>query len=110
MSLAGWVQIALTLALVLAAVYPIGAFMADVFDNRRKFLTSLLGPVERALYRLAGVDPEAEQEWREYAIWMVIFGGACMFAIYALLRLQPYLPLNPQGFPGVSPISPLTSR
>jgi potassium-transporting ATPase potassium-binding subunit len=101
--LAGWFEISLTLALVLAAAYPIGAFMVDVFDNRKTFLTPLLGPVERALYRLAGVDPEVEQKWVEYALSMVVFGGGCLFALYALLRLQAYLPLNPQGFPGVPP-------
>jgi len=101
--LAGWFEISLTLALVLAAAYPIGAFMADVFDNRKTFLTPLLGPVERALYRLAGVDPEVEQKRVEYALSMVVFGGGGLFALYALLRLQAYLPLNPQGFPGVSP-------
>ena len=103
MTLAGWFEIALTLALVVAAAYPIGAFMADVFDNRKTFLTPLVGPVERALYRLAGVDPGAEQKWHEYALSMVVFGGGCLFALYALMRLQAYLPLNPQGFPGVPP-------
>ena len=77
--------------------------MADVFDNRKTFLTPLLGPVERAFYRLAGVDPEVEQKWVEYALSMVVFGGGCLFALYALLRVQAYLPLNPRGFPGVPP-------
>ena len=103
MSLAGWFEISLTLALVLAAAYPIGAVMANVFDNRKSFLTPIIGPVERGLYRVAGVDPEAEQKWFEYAISMVAFGGACMLSLYALLRLQAYLPLNPQGFAGVPP-------
>src|SRR5271166_3652798 len=103
MTLAGWFEIGLTLALVLLAAYPIGHFMADVFENRRTFLTPIVGPVERVLYRVAGVDPEAEQKWFEYAISMVIFGGACLLGLYALLRLQAYLPLNPQGFPGVPP-------
>jgi len=103
LTLAGSFEIALTLALVLIAAYPLGAFMADVFENRRTFLTPVIGPVERGLYRMAGVDPEAEQEWFEYAISMVAFGGACMLSLYALLRLQAYLPLNPQGFPGVPP-------
>src|SRR5271165_122161 len=103
MSLAGLFEIGLTLALVLAAAYPIGAFMANVFDDRKTFLTPLLGPLERALYRLAGVDPQVEQKWPEYAISMVVFGGGCLFALYALLRLQAYLPLNPRGFPGVPP-------
>jgi K+-transporting ATPase ATPase A chain len=103
LTLAGSFEIALTLTLVLIAAYPLGALMADLFENRRTFLTPILGPVERGLYRLAGVDPEAEQEWFEYAISMVAFGGACMLSLYALLRLQAYLPLNPQGFAGVPP-------
>ena len=68
MRLAGWFEISLTLALVLAAAYPIGVFMADVFGNRKTFLTPLLSPVERALYRLAGVDPEVEQKWVALAV------------------------------------------
>jgi potassium-transporting ATPase potassium-binding subunit len=103
MTLAGTFEIALTLALVLIAAYPLGAFMADVFANRRTFLTPIIGPGERALYRLAGVEPDIEQKWYEYAISMVVFGGACMLGLYALLRLQAYLPLNPQGFAGVPP-------
>jgi potassium-transporting ATPase potassium-binding subunit len=103
MTLAGWLEIGLTLALVLLAAYPFGRFMADVFENRRTFLTPVVGPVERVLYRVAGVDPEAEQKWFEYAISMVAFGGACLLALYALLRLQAYLPLNQQGFPCVPP-------
>ena len=103
MTLAGTFEIVLTLALVLIAAYPLGAFMADVFENRRTFLTAIIGPVERGLYRVAGIDPEAERKWFEYAISMVAFGGSCMLSLYALLRLQAYLPLNPQGFPGVPP-------
>ena len=103
MTIAGSFEIALTLALVLIAAYPIGAFMADIFENRRTFFTPIIGPIERGLYRVAGVDPGAEQNWSEYAISMVVFGGACMLSLYALLRLQAYLPLNPQGFPGVPP-------
>jgi K+-transporting ATPase ATPase A chain len=103
LTLAGSFEIVLTLALVLVAAWAIGAFMADVFDNRRTFLTPIIGPIERGLYRAAGVDPEIEQEWLDYAVSMVIFGGACMLGLYALLRLQAYLPLNPQGFPGVPP-------
>jgi K+-transporting ATPase ATPase A chain len=103
MTFSGSFEIVLTLGLTVAAAYPLGAYMANVFDNRRTFLTPICGPIERALYRLAGVEPEAEQKWHEYAIAMVLFGGVCMFGLYALLRLQGWLPLNPQGFPGVPP-------
>ncbi len=103
MTLSGSFEIGLTLAFVLIAAYPIGAFMADVFENRKTFLTPIIRPLEYGFYRVAGVDPEAEQKWFEYAISMVAFGGACLLSLYALLRLQGYLPLNPQGFPGVAP-------
>jgi potassium-transporting ATPase potassium-binding subunit len=102
-TVSGFFEILLTLALTVAAAYPIGAYMADVFDNRPTYLTPICGPVERAFYRLAGVDPNIEQKWHEYAIAMVVFGGVCMFGVYGLLRLQGWLPLNPRGFPGVPP-------
>ena len=99
----GLVEIAITLALVIAAARPIGAYMADVFQNRPTLLTPILGPIERAVYRAAGISAKEEQEWDAYAISMVVFGGACMLGLYAILRLQAWLPLNPQGFPGVPP-------
>ena len=102
-SISGLVEIAVTLALVLAAARPIGAYMADVFQDRRTLLTPILGPIERTVYWAAGVKAKDEQEWDDYAISMVLFGGACMLGLYAILRLQAWLPLNPQGFPGVPP-------
>jgi potassium-transporting ATPase potassium-binding subunit len=103
MTLSGSFEIVLTLGLTVATAYPLGAHMANVLDNRRTFLTQTIGPIELALYRLAGVEPDVEQKWHEYAIAMVLFGGVCMFGLYALLRLQGSLPLNPQGFAGVPP-------
>jgi len=103
MTVSGSFEIIFTLALTIAGAYPIGAYMADLFDNRRTFLSPIVGPIERALYRLAGIEPDVEQKWHEYAIAMVLFGGVCMLGLYALLRLQGRLPLNPQGFPGVPP-------
>jgi potassium-transporting ATPase potassium-binding subunit len=103
MTFSGAFEIVVTLGLTIAAAYPLGAHMADVFDSRTTFLTQLIGPIERALYRLAGVERDIEQKSREYAIAMVLFGGVCMFGLYGLLRLQGSLPLNPQGFPGVPP-------
>lgn len=103
MTFSGVFEIVLTLGLTVAAAYPIGAYMADVFDSRRTFLSQIINPIERALYRLAGVEPDIEQKWHEYAVAMVLFGGVCMFGLYALLRLQGWLPFNPQGFPGVPP-------
>jgi K+-transporting ATPase ATPase A chain len=103
MTFSGLFEIVLTLALVVAAAYPAGAFLANVFQDRKTFLKPLLGPIERAFYQIAGTGAEVEQEWHEYAISMVLFGGICLFGLYALLRLQALLALNPQGFPGVPP-------
>src|SRR5271157_3720764 len=102
-SFSGLLEIIVTLALVVVVARPLGAYMADVFQNRRTVLTPAFGPIERAVYWAAGVKAKEEQEWDAYAISMVLFGGACMLGLYAILRLQAWLPLNPQGFPGVEP-------
>lgn len=101
MSLFGWLEILLTLALVGLAAWPLGAYMADVFEGRPTLFSAVLRPVERAFYRVAGVDETLDQDWRGYAIAMTLFTALCFAALYALLRLQDQLPLNPQGFPAV---------
>ncbi|MGA2044771.1 MAG: potassium-transporting ATPase subunit KdpA [Roseiarcus sp.] len=103
MTLAGWLPIVLTLALVLAAGHPLGRFLADLFEDRRTVLSPVLRPVERVLYRLAGVDPAVEQDWLTYALCMLAFAGGCFVLLYALLRLQDVLPLNPGHFAAVPP-------
>jgi K+-transporting ATPase ATPase A chain len=103
MTLAGWLQIALTLALVVACAVPLSAFIARVFSGERTFLSPVLGPVERGFYGLAGVDPAREQDWFAYTIAMVVFSIAGFLSLYALQRLQNFLPLNPRGFDAVAP-------
>jgi K+-transporting ATPase ATPase A chain len=103
MTLVGWSQIALTLAMVMACAIPLSRFVADVFAGERNVLTPVLGPVERGLYRLAGVDPAREQDWCAYTIAMVVFSVAGFLSLYALQRLQNVLPLNPRGFDAVAP-------
>ena len=103
MTLNGWLQIAVTLALTLACILPLGRFMAGLFMGQRTFLHPLLHPVERGFYRLAGIDPEREQSWHGYALAMLTFSAAGFAALYALLRLQGVLPGNPAGLPGVAP-------
>ena len=103
MTLAGWLQIALTLALVLACSVPLSAFIARLFSGERTFLSPVLGPVERGFYGLAGVDSAREQDWFGYTIAMVVFSIAGFLTLYALQRLQNYLPLNPRGFDAVAP-------
>jgi potassium-transporting ATPase potassium-binding subunit len=97
MTINGWVQIALFIAVVVLTVKPVGAFMTSVFNGERTFLSPVLGPVERALYRVAGVDQRAEQHWTTYGVGMLLFNLVGMLLLYAMLRLQAVLPFNPQG-------------
>ena len=103
MTLIGWLQIALLLAIVAVLVKPLGLFMARVFSGERTVLSPIVGPVERGFYSVAGVDRKAEQGWLAYTLSMLAFSMAGFVALYAILRLQFYLPLNPQGFAGMPP-------
>ncbi|MBL6081240.1 potassium-transporting ATPase subunit KdpA [Belnapia sp. T18] len=103
MTILGWAQIALVLACVLLAAIPTGRFIARVAAGERTFLHPILGPVERAIYALAGVDPMRGQDWKGYALAMLAFSAAGFGSLYGLLRLQGVLPLNPQGFDGMPP-------
>lgn len=101
MTLVGWLQISLLFLAVLVVIKPLGLYMARVFSGERTFLSPVLGRVERDLYRVSGINPEKEQSWLGYTLAMLAFSLAGFLALYAMLRLQAYLPLNPQGFPGV---------
>ena len=99
----GWFQIALFLALILAATKPLGVFMTRVFNRERTFLDPLLRPLERLIYKLTGVDEEHEMRWTEYAVAMLLFSAVSMLLLYAMQRLQGHLPFNPQKLAGVVP-------
>ena len=103
MTLVGWAQIALVLALVVGCAVPLSRLIAGLYAGERNFLTPVFGPVERGFYRLAGVDPEREQDWFAYTIAMVVFSLVGFLSLYALQRLQSFLPLNPRGFDAVAP-------
>ena len=103
MTLVGWAQIALVLALVVGCAIPLSRLIAGLYAGENNFLTPVFGPVERGFYRLAGVDPEREQDWYAYTIAMVVFSVAGFLSLYALQRLQNFLPLNPRGFDAVAP-------
>ena len=95
MTINGWIQIAVYFVVLTALVVPLGRFMARVFEGERTFLTPVLRPVEIALYRIAGVDETREQHWITYTIAMLLFNTAGFILLYAILRLQAFLPLNP---------------
>jgi len=99
----GWFQILLFLVLVFLITKPIGIFMTRVFNRERTFMDPVLRPIERLLYRLTGVDENHEMRWTEYAVAMLLFSLVSMIALYAMERLQGYLPFNPQKFGAVNP-------
>jgi K+-transporting ATPase ATPase A chain len=99
----GALQIFVFTALVLALARPLGGYMARVFEGERTFLTPVLAPLERLFYRLAGIRPAREQDWIGYGAAMLAFNAAGFILLYAILRLQNHLPLDPQNFSGMSP-------
>ncbi|WP_312410121.1 potassium-transporting ATPase subunit KdpA [Shinella sp.] len=101
MTTIGWLQISLLFLAVLLAIKPLGLYMARVFSCERTFLSPVLAPVEGGFYRVSGVDPNKEQSWLGYTLAMLTFSLAGFLALYAMLRLQAHLPLNPQDFPAV---------
>jgi len=103
MTLNGWFQIALMFALVIATARPLGIYMASVFEGRPTPLDPVLRPVEKGFYALAGVDAKREQDWLAYTVALLVFNAAGFVLLYAILRLQHVLPLNPQGFDPMSP-------
>lgn len=105
MTLVGYLQIALYLAVLLALVKPLGGYMARVYTGEPTLSERLLGPVERLVYRFARVQADEEMGWKTYATAMLVFNLLGLLLLYALQRLQGLLPLNPQAMPGVSPDS-----
>ncbi|SSC67981.1 potassium-transporting ATPase subunit KdpA [Ciceribacter selenitireducens] len=103
MTIVGWLQIGLLFLAVLVAIKPLGLYMAQVFSGERTFLSPVLAPLEGGLYRLAGIQPDKEQGWLAYTVSMLAFSLAGFLALYAILRLQAYLPLNPRGLAGMAP-------
>ena len=77
--------------------------MARVFGGERTFLTPVFRPIEGGLYRLAGIDETREQTWITYTVAMLLFNAAGFALVYAMLRLQAWLPLNPAGMSAVAP-------
>src|SRR5436190_21057529 len=101
MTLNGWLQILLFIAIIIAIAKPVGIFMTHVFNGERTFIHWALRPVERVIYRLTGVDEKREMRWTEYAVAMLLFSVVSLTLLYFIQRLQAYLPFNPQKLPNV---------
>ena len=100
-----WLQLIFYFGILLLLTKPLGAYMAKVYQGERLFLDPILGPVERFLYRLSGIDSRSEMTWKTYAIAMLVFNIVGVVAVYLLQRLQGFPLLNPQGLGAVSPDS-----
>jgi potassium-transporting ATPase potassium-binding subunit len=103
MTVNGWLQILFFLGLIFFATKPMGIFMARVFSREKTFMDPVLRPLERLLYRVTGVDEDHEMHWTEYAISMLLFSVVSMIVLYAIQRLQGFLPFNPQKLGAVKP-------
>ena len=102
MAVVDWLQLAVFILVLAALTKPLGCYLAGVLDASGKtLLDPLVKPVERLLWRLLGLDPKREQDWKEYARSILLFSALGILFTYAMLRLQGWLPLNPQGFAGV---------
>jgi K+-transporting ATPase ATPase A chain len=97
------IELVAFLATLLALGVPLGRYIARILEGRPTWLGRVLGPFERLVYRLAGVQPEVETGWLRYALGMLVFNAAGLLLVYALQRFQAVLPLNPQHLPAVPP-------
>jgi K+-transporting ATPase ATPase A chain len=103
MTLNGWLQIGLYLLAILLVTAPLGRFMTRVFNRERTWLDPVLRPLERLIYRLTGVNEAHEMRWTEYAVAMLLFSLVSMLALYLIMRVQQWLPWNPQSLGAVAP-------
>jgi K+-transporting ATPase ATPase A chain len=99
----GWFQVGMYLVVLLAITKPLGVYMARVFSGEKTFMDPMLRPVERLLYRLTGVDETHEMRWTEYASAMLLLSVVSMIVLYVMMRVQQWLPWNPQHFAAVAP-------
>ncbi|MDD5037291.1 MAG: potassium-transporting ATPase subunit KdpA, partial [Methylococcaceae bacterium] len=97
-------QITIYVITLLALAWPLGGYMARIYQGE-SVVNRWFAPIEGLIYRVSGVNAKQEMRWTDYAVAMLIFNLLGALAVYALQRLQAYLPLNPQNLPGVSPDS-----
>ena len=109
MTLNGWLQIIVYLIILVLLVKPLGLFMAKVYQGERTALSPVISPIERLIYRLSGVNPEEEMDWKKYSISMLFFSLVGFIFLYLLQRIQGFLPLNPTGMGAVTADSSLNT-
>jgi len=103
MTIYGYIQIGIYFIVLLLLVKPLGLYMAKVYQGESTFLDRLIRPLEHLIYRLIGIKPDDEMDWKSYAISLLIFSAISFVVLYLLQRVQGFLPLNPQHLKSVSP-------
>lgn len=103
MTAKGWLQIAVYGLVVLAITKPLGIYLYRVFEGASRPWPRVFGPLERWSLRLCGVDVKQEQTWKEYALALLLFSLVGLLVSYLIMRVQQWLPLNPQGLGPVGP-------
>src|SRR5664280_1155946 len=97
----GLIQIVAVLGAILLVTRPLGGYMRRVFEGERTFLSPVMRPLERGIYRVMGVDETVEQRWTGYAVSLLVFAFVGILVLYVQQRIQGSLPLNPSGFGAV---------
>src|SRR5579883_3514087 len=98
-----WLQIGFFFVVLLLLVKPLGIYIARVYENKHFFLDKWFGWLERLVYKICGVQPEKEMDWKGYALAMLLFNIVGGLILYAMERFQNHLPLNPAGQSAVPP-------
>jgi K+-transporting ATPase ATPase A chain len=101
----GYLQLVFYVVVLVALAKPLGTYMARIYEGQPALLNRIGAPVEKLIYRLCGVDPAQDMRWTQYAVAALVFNALGFLAVYALQRLQIFLPLNPQNMAAVSPDS-----
>jgi len=96
-------QTALYIAVLMALAVPVGRYMTAVLDGSSVVVRKIGKPIERVLYKLAGVDESVEMSWKHYALAVLFFNALGALVVYGFLRLQQWLPENPQTFGPMTP-------
>jgi len=103
MTIYGWLQIIFYLVVLILLVKPLGGFMANVYQGERTFLSPVITPLEKWIYRICGIHPADEMDWKTYALAMLIFNLIGGLFLFLILKLQGFLPFNPENLGALSP-------
>jgi K+-transporting ATPase ATPase A chain len=105
-SLPGLLQAISLFVVAILLARPLGGYVRKVMEGERVFLSPVVRPVERAIYKVLGVDETVEQRWTSYAVSVILFSFVCILALYLQQRFQGALPLNQGGTAGIGPVAP----